>query len=96
MKRSLTSLSAFVDSGKAFDMVNQKFVRQKMECYGISSINLSWCTDYLSNRSHRTLANGSMSGAQEVTCGVPQGSVLRPLFFIFYANNVQAAVKVSK
>ena len=91
-----TSLAAFVDLRKAFDTVNHEILLKKLLCYGISQINLDWCTNYLSNRVQRTRANGAISGPQHVTCGVPQGSVLGPLFFILYVNDVQSAVKVSK
>ena len=53
---------------------------------------LSWCKSYLSNRFQCTLANGVTSDLLPVTCGVPQGSVLGPLFFLVYVNDVQNAV----
>ena len=96
VNKGLTSLAAFIDLRKAFDTVDHNILLQKLECYGILNVNLSWCTNYLMNRSQRTLANGSMSSAQNVKCGVPQGSILGPLFFILYVNDVYAAVKVSK
>ena len=58
--------------------------------YGIGGGNLDWYINYLSNRSQRTLANGILSDEEVVTCGVPQGSVLGPLFFILYVNDMQS------
>ena len=81
---------------KAFDTVNHSILLKKLEGYGISGINIDWCTNYLKNRLQRTLANGAMSENKMVQCGVPQGSVLGPLFFILYVNDVQAAIKGAK
>ena len=53
---------------------------------------LKWCTNYLSNREQLVIANGIKSNPKKVSCGVPQGSVLGPLFFILYVNDVQKAV----
>ena len=58
----------------------------------MSENNLKWCTNYLANRSQQTLANGVISPSHVVTCGVPQGSVIGPLFFILYVNDIQLAV----
>ena len=57
------------------------------------TFNLDWCSNYLTNRVQHTLANGYLSDKLPVLCGVPQGSVLGPLFFILYINDVQAAVR---
>ena len=96
INEGLTSLATFVDLRKAFDTVNHEILLQKIKCYGIRNKNLDWCTNYLNNRSQKTLANGVLSSAKGVTCGVPQGSVLGPLFFILYVNDVQKAVRGSR
>ena len=96
INRGLTSLAAFVDLRKAFDTVNHDILLSKLNCYGIDEGNLKWCSNYLENRTQKTLANGTLSTSKLVTCGVPQGSVLGPLFFILYVNDVQHAVKGAK
>ena len=53
---------------------------------------LKWCKNYLSNRVQCTIANGHKSTMLPVTCGVPQGSVLGPLFFLVYVNDVEEAL----
>ena len=87
-----TTLAAFVDLRKAFDTVNTKILLDKLRFGGIKGKVLEWCTNYLSNRFQCTLANGVKSGMLPVTCGVPQGSVLGPLFFLVYVNDIQNAV----
>ena len=89
----LTSLAVFIDLRKAFDTVNHEILLKKLCKYGIRGGNLKWCANYLTNRAQQTLANGCMSSQLAVSCGVPQGSVLGPLFFILYINDVQAAVR---
>ena len=93
VNKGKTALAAFVDLRKAFDTVNHAILLKKLKCYGIDGTNLSWCTNYLKNRSQKTLANGTMSAKGNVSCGVPQGSVLGPMFFILYVNDMQFAVR---
>ena len=95
MNKGLTSLAAFIDLRKAFNIVNHVILARKLCEYGFRGVNLDWCNNYLSNRSQRTMANSYMSDDLPVTCGVPQGSVLEPLFFILYINDVQQAVPIS-
>ena len=93
INKGLTSLAAFVDLRKAFDTVDHGILIMKLNCYGIEGINSRWCSNYLKDRAQRTLANGVVSSSEVITCGVPQGSVLGPLFFILYVNDMQHAVK---
>ena len=90
------SLAVFVDLRKAFDTVNHEILLKKIGQYGIRGQNLRWCIDYLANRSQVTLANGKRSSDNVIKCGVPQGSVLGPLFFIIYVNDMQAALNGAK
>ena len=83
------TLAVFVDFKKAFDTVCHEILCKKLEKYGVGGRVLKWCTDYLTNRSQKTLANNCKSSSEPLTCGVPQGSVLGPLFFILYVNDLQ-------
>ena len=90
-----TSLAAFIDLRKAFDTVKHKILLKKLFNYGVRNFNLEWCTNYLTNCTQQTLAYGILSKELTVSCGVPQGLVLGPLFFILYINDVQMALRGS-
>ena len=91
-----TTLANLFDLRKAFDNVNIGILKKKLEKSGVRNLVLRWCTDYLTNRHQCTYVNGITSKLLPVTCGVPQGSVLGPLFFLVFVNDVQGALNECK
>ena len=88
MNKRQVSLLLLIDFSKAFDLVDHDILLRKLEHYGIRGIALKWMESYLKNREQFVFVNGSSSTKLNIKYGVPQGSILGPLLFIIYANDL--------
>ena len=85
--------SVFLDLKKAFDTVNHDILLKKLYMYGIRGNVYDLFASYLTNRKQYTLINGVKSDYRSISCGIPQGSVLGPLLFLLYVNDINSVSK---
>ena len=92
----LTILGIYLDLKKAFDTVNHKILLSKLDHYGFRGRVNKFIESYLSDRYQFTLVNGKRSSTKQIETGLPQGSVLGPLLFILYINDITNSIKEGK
>ena len=89
MDQCKTPITFFLDLSKAFDTLDTEILIKKLKYYGVMDTSLKWFESYLTNRKQYVEYNNTKSTILDINTGVPQGSILGPLLFIIYTNDIK-------
>ncbi|MDD9361389.1 MAG: reverse transcriptase domain-containing protein, partial [Anaplasma sp.] len=88
IENKLYTKGIFLDFNKAFDSIKHNILFNKLPYYGIRGVSLKLLRSYLSNRTQFVVINNIASGTDNIRYGVPQGSILGPIMFLLYINDI--------
>ena len=92
-KGKLTGVVFLDIRNRAFDSVDHSILLEKVQFYGVADRELLWFKSYVTARKQQCLINGCLSSQSNLLCGVPHGSILGPLLFLIYINDLPNCLK---